>query len=82
MKMTFLELRRDPGKLMEALERNEEVTISRRGREIARVIPSGQPATSTEVRDHPAFGMWADRPDLGDPAAFVRKLRKGRFDDL
>ena len=82
MKMTFLELRRDPAKLMEALERNEEVTLSRRGREVARVIPSGQPAAVPDVKSHPAFGMWADRQDMGDPAAYVRNLRKGRFDDL
>jgi len=82
MKMTFLELRRDPAKLMEALERNEEVTLSRRGREVARVIPSGQPAASADVKSHPAFGMWADRPETADPAAYVRTLRKGRFDGL
>lgn len=82
MKMTFLELRRDPAKLMEALERNEEVTISRRGCEIARVIPSGRSEVAAELRSHPAFGMWADRSDLDDPAARVRALRKGRFDDL
>jgi prevent-host-death family protein len=82
MKITFLELRRDPAKLMEALDRNEEVTISRRGKEIARVVPSGQPAPSTAVKSHPAFGMWAGHRDTSDPAAFVRKLRKGRFDDL
>ncbi|MEQ8819499.1 MAG: type II toxin-antitoxin system prevent-host-death family antitoxin [Sumerlaeia bacterium] len=82
MKMTFVELRRDPAKLMEALERNEEVTLSRRGREVARVIPSGQPAVGAEVKNHPAFGMWADRDDAADPAAYVRNLRKGRFVDL
>ena len=82
MKITFLELRRDPGRLMEALDRNEEVTISRRGRDIARVVPSGKRGGSPRVRQHPAFGMWAGRAEEGDPAAHVRKLRKGRYDDL
>jgi len=82
MKMSFLELRRDPAKLMEALERNEEVAISRRGQEIARVVPSGRPAASAGVKEHPAFGMWADRAEAGDPAGYVRKLRRGRFHDL
>lgn len=82
MKITFLDLRRDPGKLMEALDRNEEVTISRRGRDIARVIPTGQTAANADLKSHPAFGMWADRQDSADPAAYVRNLRKGRFDDL
>jgi hypothetical protein len=34
------------------------------------------------VREHPAFGMWADRNDLGDVAAQVRNLRKGRHHAL
>lgn len=82
MKITFLNLRRDPSMLMEALARNEEVTISRRGRDIARVIPTRQAAAAAAVKSHPAFGMWADRQDTADPAAHVRNLRKGRFDDL
>ena len=44
------------------------------GRETARV-----PA---KAADHSAFGLWADRADLADVAAYVRKLRKGRFNDL
>jgi hypothetical protein len=30
---------------------------------------------------HPAFGMWKDRADLKDVTAYVRQLRRGRFDD-
>jgi hypothetical protein len=30
------------------------------------------------VAEHPAFGMWKDRPDLAKVEAAVRKLRKGR----
>jgi hypothetical protein len=31
------------------------------------------------VRDLPMIGMWKDRDDMSDPAAFVRGLRKPRF---
>ena len=82
MKMTFLELRRDPKKLLEALERNEEVTLSRRGQEIARVIPSAKSTARMEAKNHPAFGIWADHQETADPIAQVRKLRRGRYDDL
>jgi len=27
------------------------------------------------LREHPAIGMWADREDMQDSAAWVRKLR-------
>lgn len=82
MKITFLELRRDPGKLLEALERNEEITISRRGQDIARVIPTSQNQNDVDIAQHPAFGIWADREDMRDPSEWVRQVRKGRFHDL
>ncbi len=31
------------------------------------------------IRDLPMIGMWKDRDDMSDPAAFVRGLRKPRF---
>lgn len=30
------------------------------------------------IKDTPAFGMWADREDMQDPARYVRELRKPR----
>ncbi|MGA3203394.1 MAG: hypothetical protein ABSF12_12995 [Bryobacteraceae bacterium] len=29
--------------------------------------------------DHPACGMWKDREDMKDPAAYIRNLRKPRY---
>jgi prevent-host-death family protein len=79
MKLSFLDLRKKPGKLLEALERRESVTLSRRGKAVARVMPvEGQNGGS--VADHPAFGMWADNAEMADVAETVRKMRKGRFD--
>lgn len=31
------------------------------------------------VTDDPAFGIWRDREDLADVAAYVRKLREPRY---
>ena len=36
-----------------------------------------QPAQ--EQGDDPLFGMWADRDDMADVQAYVRKLRASRF---
>lgn len=82
MKLTFLELRRNPGKLLEALERGEEVTLTRRGKDLARILPAKSSKKKSNLRANPAFGMWADHADMEDPGAFVRRIRKGRFDDL
>lgn len=35
-----------------------------------------------KVEDHPAFGIWADREDMEDPSAWVRKVRAPRYDRL
>ena len=33
------------------------------------------------LREDPAIGMWADREDMQDSAAWVRKLPQGRWPD-
>ena len=40
-----------------------------------------QDAAPTEgfVTDDPAFGIWRDREDMADVAAYVRKLRAPRY---
>jgi hypothetical protein len=38
------------------------------------------PAPGDEyVSDDPAFGIWRDRDDLGDPTEHVRRLRQPRY---
>jgi len=82
MKATFLDLRRNPGKILEAIERNETVTLSKRGREIAYIVPKKEAKRALSLKDGPAFGMWKDRSDMDDPADYVRRTRNGRFGDL
>jgi len=82
MEATVLDLRRNPRKIFEAIERNETVTLSKRGRSIARIVPKTQTRGPLSLKDSPAFGMWKDRQDMADPVAYVRELRKGRFGDL
>ena len=82
MKATVLDLRRNTSKILEAIERNETVSLSKRGKEIARIVPTQAVPPKGSIKDNPAVGMWADREDMADPAAYVRKLRKGRYRDL
>jgi prevent-host-death family protein len=81
MKATILDMRRNPKKILDAIERNEVVTLTNRGKSVARI----EPIRNTErpcMKDQEAFGMWADRGDMADPVSYVRALRKGRFDAL
>ena len=80
MEISFLDLRRSPGKLLEALKRKNGITLSRRGKTIARIIPTDQ-EERCPVAEHPAFGMWADHLEESDVADQVREMRKGRFGD-
>ena len=81
MNASFLDLRKRSREILRALERNEEVTLLYRGKPKAVISPIGDesaPAASGVA----AFGMWADRADMADPAAYVRGLRRGRHRDL
>jgi len=79
MEATVLDMRRNPKKILDAIARNETVTLTNRGKRVARIEPirdTGRPSAA----EHEAFGMWADRSEMRDPTAYVRGLRKGRFD--
>ena len=81
MKATVLDMRRDPKKILDAIARKEVVTLTNRGKSVARIAPIRK-AQRPRMEDQEAFGMWADRHDMSDPGAYVRALRKGRFDAL
>ena len=84
MKASFVDFRKKPGEILRALDRNEPVTLTYRGKPKALVTPirSGGKGGTMKSCEHPAFGMWADREDVKDVAAYVRKLRKPRFHGL
>ena len=45
-----------------------------------RIEEEMQPQTAEEfVTDDPAFGIWRDRKDMSDVAAYVRKIRQPRY---
>lgn len=81
MEATILDMRRNPKKILDAIEQNEVVTLTKRGKPVARIEPI-QKRKRVPAAEHEAFGMWADREDMADPVAYVRKMRKGRFDAL
>ena len=79
MKASVLDLRRRMGDVLRALEKNELVTVTHRGKEKGVIYPSPRsPDRPVSVSQHPAFGMWKDRDDLEDVDQVVRNLRKGR----
>lgn len=83
MKASFVDLRKKSSEVMRALLRREAVTILYRGSPLAVMRPIADKPQGPPVKAEncPAFGIWADREDLTDVRAHVRKLRKGRFND-
>ena len=79
MEASILDLRKNVKEVMSAIDRNEQVVLTRRRRKIAVILPiRDNRAVKTKVAELPAFGMWAERDDMQDVAAYVRELRKPR----
>jgi hypothetical protein len=81
MKATFVDLRVKSAEILEALNRNESVTVYYRGQPKAVMQPLVDSERGPEKAErHPAFGLWRDRDDMGDVREHVRTIRRGRFD--
>ncbi|MEG2001294.1 MAG: hypothetical protein RR053_07885, partial [Evtepia sp.] len=77
MEAAILDLRKNMKKIMSAIERNERFVPTRRRRKMAVIMPIREhEAEKKKVADLPAFGMWADCPEMRNVSAYVRELRK------
>lgn len=80
MEASVLDLRKRMRDVMMAIDRHETITLTHRGKRRAVIIPWSQTRkTKAKVADLAAFGMWSDRPEMDDSAAYVETIRKPRF---
>lgn len=77
MTVTTKELRIQPGKILNQVSRGEEVTITYRGKPLAKIVPIAKKVSNSSSDD--LFGLWKDNEDVVDPDEYVRKKRKGRL---
>ncbi len=77
MKVTTKELRIQPGKIINLVSKGQEVTITYRGKEIAKLVPI-QKEEEFSPQDETIFGMWKDHPFEQSVEEYIRKQRKGR----
>jgi len=76
MKASIVDLRYKTRKVLEALERNEAVTVLYHGRVKGIIQPAGKPA-APGVLDHPFFGMHQGRSEsVADELARLRAPRQ------
>jgi prevent-host-death family protein len=78
MNATAKQLRFETKTLLQSVARGEEVTITMRGKPVARLVTIDRGMKKNREVDT-VFGMWSDRVDLRDVPGYVRKVRKGRF---
>lgn len=67
MQTSAAELRYNLKDVMQAVERNESVTVLYHGKPKAEIRPIAHPSQSN-VREHPFFAMAVDEPSIGEQA--------------
>jgi len=74
---TAKELRNRAAAILETVSKGNEVVITKRGKSIAILKPFTE-KTGKEFSPI-GFGLWKDRNDLKDVAAWIDKQRRERF---
>lgn len=83
MEASIVDLRRKMSEVIKALDRNESVTILYRGKKKGVLVPIKKRSDKEKpIKEHSAYGIWKNRDDMKNVVEYVRKLRKGRIDDL
>ncbi|MFH1539882.1 MAG: type II toxin-antitoxin system prevent-host-death family antitoxin [bacterium] len=77
MKASILDLRRHMNDVLKAIDRNETVTLTYRGKEKGVIYPAKK-HKAKKVSSHPAFGIWKGRDDMHDVDEVIDTLRKVR----
>ncbi len=77
VKTTAKSLRLDTKNILDAVERGEEVIVSKRGRPCARIVPVKKKSVKN-TQDTGLFGIWKENKEVQDVNAFIDSLRSGR----
>ena len=78
MEVSTKELRIQPGRIIDQVVNGEEVTVTFRGKALARIIPIDSRQRESTTEDEGIFGMWKDKKQNESVEDHVRRIRKGR----
>lgn len=70
MKASILDLRRRMNDVLKAIDRNEAVTLTYRGKAKGVIYPAKK-RKAKKVSSHPAFGIWKGRDDMRPADALI-----------
>lgn len=81
MKASAKDLRFKTRQILSAIERGEEVIITYRGKDKARMVPIdiAEQSEAQECESSGLFGIWRDNPKVKDVDKYLQDLRGGRF---
>ena len=77
MTVTAKQLRFETSKVLKKVQRVGSVTVTLRGKPVATLVSLSD--QNKNLSDYAAIGMWADREDMKDVDAWLRKIRKPRY---
>ena len=78
MEITTKELRIQPGRIIDQVAKGLEMTVTFRGKAVAKIIPLKDKSKIVEKEDVSIFGLWKDYGDTNKVEDYVRNLRKER----
>lgn len=78
MEVSTKELRIQPGRIIDQVINGEEVTVTFRGKPLARIVPIDRRPRELTTEDEGIFGMWKDKDQEESVEDLVRTMRKGR----
>jgi len=78
MEVSTKELRIQPGRIIDQVVNGEEVTVTFRGKALARIVPIDRRQREQTTEDEGIFGMWKDKNQEESVEDLVRTMRKGR----
>jgi prevent-host-death family protein len=79
MVVTAKQLRLKTSDVLKKVRKVGAVTVTLRGKPVARILSLVGRKRRKALEEYRAIGMWADRRDMKDPSAWVRKIRKPRY---
>lgn len=78
MEVSTKELRIQPGKIIDQVVNGEEITITFRGKALAKIIPLKESLQSLDKDEISIFGLWKDHDQSETVDEHIRNIRKGR----
>ena len=79
MKATAKDLRFHSKELLDAISRGEEIIITYRGKDFAKLIPFEPKGDRIKDESLELFGMWQDDERSTDVQEYLRSIRKARY---